>query len=137
MAVIPGYMREANHSITTPGLTFSIPPQEDFTIFGATSGVWDPTMLADREIAVQYSDLYFAGRINQNIYTFITNNMIGSGLTFSGNVLSAVGFNGVIFPVQAATASAPTYIKGGIYFDTTLSKLRVGGASGWETITSV
>lgn len=45
--------------------------------------------------------------------------------------------DGVIFPVKAATASAPTYVKGGIYFDTTLNKLRVGGASGWETITSI
>lgn len=45
--------------------------------------------------------------------------------------------DGVIFPVQAATASAPTYVKGGVYFDTTLNKLRVGGASGWETIISI
>lgn len=45
--------------------------------------------------------------------------------------------DGVIFPVQAVTASAPTYVKGGVYFDTTLNKLRVGGASGWETITSI
>ena len=39
-------------------------------------------------------------------------------------------------PVQAATASAPAYVKGGVYFDTTLNKLRVGGATGWETVTS-
>lgn len=43
---------------------------------------------------------------------------------------------GLIFPAQAATASAPAYVKGGLYFDTTLNKLRVGGASGWETVTS-
>lgn len=46
-------------------------------------------------------------------------------------------FAGTIKPQQAATASAPTYVKGAIYFDTTLNKLRVGGATGWETITSV
>jgi len=40
-------------------------------------------------------------------------------------------------PKQAATASAPTYVKGAIYFDTMLNKLRVGGATAWETITSV
>lgn len=45
--------------------------------------------------------------------------------------------DGVELPVQAVTASAPTYVKGGIYFDTTLNKLRVGGATAWETITSV
>ena len=46
-------------------------------------------------------------------------------------------FSSLIFPQQAITASAPTYVKGAIYFDTTLNKLRVGGATGWETITSV
>ena len=34
------------------------------------------------------------------------------------------------------TALAPTYAKGALYFDTTLNKLRVGGATAWETITS-
>jgi hypothetical protein len=42
----------------------------------------------------------------------------------------------IVYPVQAATASAPPYIKGGLYYDTTLHKLRVGGASAWETVTS-
>jgi len=46
-----------------------------------------------------------------------------------------VTFGGLLFPVQSS--SAPSYVKGAIYFDTTLNKLRVGGASGWETITSV
>jgi hypothetical protein len=44
-------------------------------------------------------------------------------------------FNGAFLPVQLA--SAPAYEKGAIYFDTTLNKLRVGGATAWETITSV
>jgi hypothetical protein len=39
--------------------------------------------------------------------------------------------------VQAfTTANAPTYAPGIIYYDLTLSKLRVGGASAYETITS-
>lgn len=33
-------------------------------------------------------------------------------------------------------SSAPPYKKGAVYFDTTLNKLRVGGATGWETVTS-
>jgi hypothetical protein len=37
----------------------------------------------------------------------------------------------------ASLASAPTYVKGAVYFDTTLNKLCVGGATTWETITSV
>ena len=46
-------------------------------------------------------------------------------------------FNGTITPQQATTAAAPTYVKGAMYFDTTLNKLRIGGATGWETVTSV
>jgi hypothetical protein len=49
---------------------------------------------------------------------------------------ASLNVSGLIFPQQAATASAPAYQKGAIYFDTTLNKLRVGGATGWETITS-
>jgi hypothetical protein len=52
-------------------------------------------------------------------------------------VAGAGWFGGTISPQQAATASAPTYVKGAIYFDTTLNKLRVGGATAWETITSI
>lgn len=44
--------------------------------------------------------------------------------------------SGLIKPQQAATGSAPAYVKGAIYFDTTLNKLRVGGVSGWETVSS-
>jgi hypothetical protein len=45
--------------------------------------------------------------------------------------------NGTITPRMSTTALAPAYVKGAIYFDTTLNKLRVGGATDWETITSV
>ena len=46
-------------------------------------------------------------------------------------------FKGTISPVQATTAGAPAYVKGAMYFDTTLNKLRIGGATDWETVTSV
>lgn len=50
---------------------------------------------------------------------------------------STLNVSGLIYPQQATTAAAPAYAKGAIYFDTTLNKLRVGGATAWETITSV
>ena len=34
------------------------------------------------------------------------------------------------------TASGPAYAKGRLYFDTTLNKARIGGATAYETITS-
>ena len=61
----------------------------------------------------------------------------GSIRNGAGTVLFSFNANGVILPVQAATASAPAYVKGGIYFDTTLNKMRIGGATAWETVTSV
>lgn len=61
--------------------------------------------------------------------------MAGNAITF----IQALKINqtGTLMPYQAATASAPTYVKGGMYFDTTLNKLRIGGATAWETVTSV
>jgi len=34
------------------------------------------------------------------------------------------------------TAAAPAWVLGAMYFDTTLNKLRIGGVSAWETVTS-
>lgn len=53
--------------------------------------------------------------------------------TLQGNVHNT----GLFFPLQAPTVDAPTYVQGGMYFDTTLKKLRIGGATAWETVTSV
>jgi hypothetical protein len=49
----------------------------------------------------------------------------------------SIRINGVFFPLQSTTVAQPAYVKGGVYFDTTLSKLMVGGATAWETVTSV
>lgn len=59
-------------------------------------------------------------------------------LTFteSGGVATTT-VSGYLAPQQHATAGAPAYVKGAIYFDTTLNKLRIGGATAWETVTSV
>lgn len=56
-----------------------------------------------------------------------------AALDISGNYQIA----GLFYPKQSTTAAAPAYVKGAIYFDTTLNKLRVGGATAWETITSL
>lgn len=55
----------------------------------------------------------------------------------AGSTRLRINENFVFFPVQATTASAPAYVIGGMYFDTTLNKLRIGGATAWETVTSV
>ena len=52
------------------------------------------------------------------------------------NTLLKVAADGTLLPLQKATASAPTYVKGAIYFDLTLKKLRIGGVSAWESLHS-
>jgi hypothetical protein len=62
------------------------------------------------------------------------------GVSIGNNVdpgAAGLRVSGLIYPQQATTAAAPAYVKGAIYFDTTLNKLRVGGATAWETISSV
>lgn len=68
-----------------------------------------------------------AGQLAANFDFSIT------GLAITGELSTTA----LIKPQQATTAGAPAYVKGAIYFDTTLNKLRVGGATAWETITSV
>ena len=76
--------------------------------------------------------------------------VVGSAATFSkgdhnhglpadptADLRATSGATTLIYPEQHATSGAPSYVKGALYFDTTLNKLRVGGASAWETVTSV
>jgi hypothetical protein len=45
---------------------------------------------------------------------------------------SMPNYKGMLTTTQAASL----YTPGSLYFDTTLNKLRIGGATAWETITS-
>lgn len=69
-------------------------------------------------------------------------NLVLTGTTTGGIVQTVTAGSvtldtgGGLRVVNLATVSAPTYAKGVIYFDTTLNKLRVGGAAAFETITS-
>lgn len=56
----------------------------------------------------------------------------GGGMTTSVRVST----NHVLFPVFATTGSPPAYVNGGLYFATDTDKLYVGGAAGWEAVTS-
>ena len=63
----------------------------------------------------------------------------GINVAASGGNLNIVraGSTGTLVLPKFTTAAAPAYTAGGIYFDTTLNKVRIGGASAWETVTSV
>jgi hypothetical protein len=123
----------------------------------ATVGVGTGTVATSADVATQCLNNtalgYHAGR---GITTGSGNTIIGANVTglaagLTNNVIIANGtgsirvqsnattitFADVIMPQQATTAAAPAYVKGGMYFDTTLNKMRIGGATAWETVTSV
>ena len=82
--------------------------------------------------ATQYTQQGFDGT---HVWYVSATGTAGNAITF----IEALKINqtGTLMPYQAPTISAPTYVKGGMYFDTTLNKLRIGGATAWETVTSV
>jgi hypothetical protein len=64
-----------------------------------------------------------------------TNVNIGSA---TAGALGTTTLNSLLVLLKnTPTGSAPAYVKGGVYFDSTLNKLRIGGATAWETVTSV
>jgi hypothetical protein len=67
-------------------------------------------------------------------WSIAPNGTAGNSVTFTK--VMEINTTGSLSILQATTAAAPTYVKGAMYYDTTLSKLRVGGATGWETVTS-
>jgi hypothetical protein len=52
--------------------------------------------------------------------------------TFTGNIAST----GFMKSGQFTTATEPAYVKGAQFFNTTLNKMRIGGATAYETVTS-
>ena len=96
---------------------------------------------ANTYIGSSYATLYSQNTSGQHVWYTAPSGTGGTAMTLTAamtltntNNLSVAG---TISPQQAPTAGAPAYVKGAIYFDTTLNKLRVGGATAWETITSV
>lgn len=89
--------------------------------------------LGDRVIIVGSADV-----IQSRILANSTQNAnIATWESSAGAVYVNISGTGVFFPRQTTTAAAPAYVKGGIYFDTTLNKLMIGGATAWEAVTSV
>lgn len=76
------------------------------------------------------SSLYWSSTYTDRLY-------LNSTAYADGATAGQIKITGLLMPVQATTAGAPAYVKGAMYFDTTLNKLRIGGATAWETVTSV
>lgn len=51
-------------------------------------------------------------------------------------VMQDAHFSALTYLGQFPNATEPSYVNGAFFFNTDLDKIRVGGASGWETVTS-
>jgi hypothetical protein len=56
--------------------------------------------------------------------------------TDSLEVLGSIKLSNLLKLGQFTTATEPAYIKGASFFNTTLNKMRIGGATAYETVTS-
>jgi hypothetical protein len=61
----------------------------------------------------------------------------GTGGAFRDMKLRALTMTGPLTHAQYTNATEPSWVNGQSFFNTDLDKLRIGGASGWETVTSV
>lgn len=104
----------------------------DMGVAGSNYADADYALIDANASYIWSADNFYLGCVDSsaNIYFFM------GDLDTKDSIKCSINADGVFFPVQATTAGAPSYVKGGLYFDTTLNKLRVGGASAWETVTS-
>jgi len=118
---------ESNSTAATVGVPVQMSPR-----IRLSGTVWDTGTTSSKSVNFKNEVLPISGNPGSArlLWGYDYN---GGGYT----ELMSLQSNGVFKPFQATTAAAPAYVKGGIYFDTTLNKLRVGGAAAWETITSV
>jgi hypothetical protein len=98
----------------------------------------------------QYDDgkIFFFSQANNPIGFFVSGNEklsissignIGIGTTTPTEVLDVNGsikLSNLLKLGQFTTATEPAYVKGASFFNTTLNKMRIGGATAYETVTS-
>jgi len=76
---------------------------------------------------------------SQNNQIVIGHTAIGAGsntVTLGNTAITNTILRGAVSFAQFTTATEPAYIKGAQFFNTTLNKMRIGGATAYETVTS-
>jgi hypothetical protein len=101
-----------------------------FAMMSNAVGDWYAPTYKINGFATRYVQQGFDGG---HVWSSAASGTAGNAISFF--TVLEINPSGTLMPFQAS--SAPAYVKGAIYFDTTLNKLRVGGATAWETITSV
>jgi hypothetical protein len=96
---------------------------------------WDPT--TDAGLSATWSVVGVTGLLTSPLPVTLIDAKYTTGLVKTINLHGTTTIFDVLYPYQHTTSGGPAYVKGGVWFDTTLGKLMVGGNSGWETVTSV
>ena len=71
-------------------------------------------------------------RIEANGNIGVSNSNPSQKLDVNGNIK----LSGILILGQYTTATRPAYVKGSQFFDTTINKMVIGGATAWEEVTS-
>ena len=144
-----GVLQFPTHTTTAGGITFGVGGTHIFTSGTNSLELW---VAGARGMLINAGGIFagISGTVsaplwsNGNGVSGLYYTSTGQVVNVSANGVNALAlsstvatFGGIIKPVQATTGGAPAYVLGALYFDTTLNKLRVGGASAWETVTSV
>jgi hypothetical protein len=83
--------------------------------------------------------LYIGNSEDGNFSGTLVTTKIGLGVivpTESLDVLGSIKLSNLLKLGQFTTATEPAYVKGASFFNTTLNKMRIGGATAYETVTS-
>jgi hypothetical protein len=83
--------------------------------------------------------LYIGNSEDGNFSGTLVTTKIGLGViapTESLDVLGSIKLSNLLKLGQFTTATEPAYVKGASFFNTTLNKMRIGGATSYETVTS-
>jgi hypothetical protein len=141
---------EALISNTTSNNNTAIGSQSLMNVTGAANtaiGVWSGRHIADGSTAnTTGSNSVFLGQQTRALANGQTNQIvIGFDTTGAGSNTATLGNTSIVDTIlrgrvniqQYATASRPTYVKGALIYDSSLGKLVIGGATGWEVVTSI
>jgi len=121
-------------SATTNGLYVFTGTNSTDTGWVQVGGIADVSVAFPPGVAFNANgDLFLVSQTGKQIFLADPTGAFNTALNTADG---SARFSGVVFPVQAPTSSAPAYVEGGMYYDVTLHKLMIGGATGWEEVTS-
>ena len=127
-----GLATTGSSSFTDNGNSFSA----HFSANNQTNGIAFGTNISNKTLIQGYTKTFLAVA---DIHLQTVGGNVGVNQLTPTERLDVVGngkFSGTVSCGQFTTATEPAYVKGAQFFNTTLNKIRIGGATAYETVTS-